>query len=254
MQTIRELAAQGKSIRTIVAETGIARNTVRKYLRGTPVAAPRPRRTSKPDPFKDQIRRWISEDHLLNCQTMLERLEAQGYTGSISILKDFVQPLRPARPGRQPVRRYETKPGEQMQVDWGEFVFEQDGQIRKLYGFTAVLSYSRMRFVCFSKRCDTSSLIRGLLRPVSTLRTADCHSDRPDEERARADGRQDPAMEQPVCRLPERYRGDGAGLSGLHPTDQRQDRAQHRRGQAELLARRAVYRSGRPQPASAAVV
>jgi len=164
VHTIRELAAQGKSIRTIVAETGIARNTVRKYLRGTPQAAPRPRRQSKLDPFKNQIRTWITEDHLLNCETMLERLQAQGYTGAISILKDFVQPLRPPRPTRQAVRRYETKPGEQMQIDWGEFLYEQDGQIHKLYGFTAVLSYSRMRFVCFTKRCDTSSLIRCLMQ------------------------------------------------------------------------------------------
>jgi transposase len=115
------------------------------------------------EPFKDQIRHWISEDRLLNCETMLERLRAQGYTGAVSILKDFVQPLRPPRPGRQPVRRYETKPGDQMQVDWGEFLYEQDGQIRKLYGLTAVLSYSRMRFVTFTKRCDTPSLMRSML-------------------------------------------------------------------------------------------
>jgi transposase len=163
VHTIRELAAQGKSIRTIVAETGIARNTVRKYLRGCPQAAPRPLRPSKLDPFKDQIRAWISQDRLLNCETMLERLLPLGYTGSISILKDFVQPLRPPRPSRQPVRRYETKPGEQLQIDWGEFVYEQQGQIHKLYGFTAVLSYSRMRFVYFTKRCDTASLIRCLM-------------------------------------------------------------------------------------------
>jgi transposase len=163
VQTIRELAAQGKSIRSIVAETGIARNTMRKYLRGTSVAAPRPRRTSKLDPFKNQIRRWISEDRLLNCETMLERLQAQGYRGSITILKDFVQPLRPPRRGHPPVRRYETKAGEQMQLDWGEFLFEHQGHFRKLYGFTAVLSYSRMRFVCFTKRCDTASLIRCML-------------------------------------------------------------------------------------------
>jgi hypothetical protein len=50
-----------------------------------------------------------------------------------------------------------------MQVDWGEFLFEQQGQFHKLYGFTAVLSYSRMRFVCFSKRCDTPSLIRCMM-------------------------------------------------------------------------------------------
>ena len=161
--TLRELAAQGQSIRTIAAQTGIARNTVRKYLRGTPEAAPRPCRTSKLDRFKDQIRQWIVENRLLNCETMLERLKAQGYTGSRSILKAFVQPLRPPRPSRQPVRRYETKPGEQMQIDWGEFLFEQQGQIHKLYGFTAVLSYSRMRFVTFTKRCDTPSLIRCLM-------------------------------------------------------------------------------------------
>ena len=32
VHTIRELAAQGKSIRTIVAQTGIARNTVRNHI------------------------------------------------------------------------------------------------------------------------------------------------------------------------------------------------------------------------------
>lgn len=163
VHTIRDLAAQGHSIRAIAAQTGIARNTVRKYLRGTPEAAPRPRRTSKLDPFRDQIRRWVLEDRLLNCQTILERLQQQGYTGRISILKDVVQPLRPPRPARRPIRRYETKPGEQLQIDWGEFLYEQDGQIRKLYGFTAVLSYSRMRFVVFTKRCDTPSLIRGFM-------------------------------------------------------------------------------------------
>lgn len=164
VQTIRELLTQGKSIRAIAEETGIARNTVRKYLRGTPTAAPRPRRTTKLDPFKDQIRAWVSDDRLLNCQTMLERLQAQGYTGSISILKDFVQPLRPPRRGQPPVRRFETKPGEQAQFDWGEFLYEVDGQIRKLYGCTVVLSYSRMRFVVFTKRCDTPSLIRALMQ------------------------------------------------------------------------------------------
>jgi transposase len=111
VQTIRELAAQGQSIRAIAAQTGIARNTVRKYLRGTPEAAPRPRRTSKLDSFHDQIRRWVLEDRLLNCQTILERIQQQGYTGRISILKDFVQPLRPPRSARRPGRRYETKPG-----------------------------------------------------------------------------------------------------------------------------------------------
>jgi transposase len=159
VHAIRELAAQGQSIHAIAREAGIARNTVRKYLRSVPPsAAARPKRLSKLDPFKDQIRRWVHEDHLLNCVTMLERLRPLGYTGQISILKAFVHSLRPPKAGQHPVRRYETKPGEQMQFDWGEFVYVQDGRRQKLYGFTAVLSYSRMRFVCFTKRCDTPTL------------------------------------------------------------------------------------------------
>ena len=37
-----------------------------------------------------------------------------------------------------------------------EFRYELEGVPKKLYGFTAVLSYSRMRYVTFVKRCDTN--------------------------------------------------------------------------------------------------
>ena len=50
---IHELAIQGKSIQDISIELGIARNTVRKYLRHPELAAmphPRPNRRSKLDP------------------------------------------------------------------------------------------------------------------------------------------------------------------------------------------------------------
>jgi transposase len=159
VHTIRELAHQGYSIHAIAQQTGLARNTVRKYLRGAPMAAQRPKRPSKLDPFKDQIHRWVEQDHLLNCVTMLQRLRPLGYTGGITILKDFVQALRPPKAGHYPVRRYETQPGEQMQIDWGEFLYEEAGRRHKVYGFIAILSYSRMRFVCFIKRCDTTALI-----------------------------------------------------------------------------------------------
>ena len=157
---IRELSSQGHSIHSIAREVGLSRNTVRRYLRGTPVAAARPPRPSKLDAYKDQIRRWVREDHLFNCIVMLERLRPLGYTGGHTIIKDFVRELRPPRAGHHPVRRYETKPGEQMQIDWGEFHYEEQGQGRKVFGFAAVLSYSRMRFVVFTKRCDVSTLMR----------------------------------------------------------------------------------------------
>ena len=159
VNTLRELATEGQSIRQISKHLGLSRNTVRKYLRSSPVAAVRPDRTSKLDPYKEQVRRWVLKDRLLNCVTMLERLQLMGYTGGLTILKDFVRPLRPPKGGRRPVQRYETAPGEQMQIDWGTFMYISDGVRRKIYGMTAVLSYSRMRYVLFSKRCDTASLI-----------------------------------------------------------------------------------------------
>jgi transposase len=163
IHTIHEMQIQGKSIREIARTLGIARNTVRRYLRGKPEAVPRPKRGSVLDPYKAQIRRWVQEDHLYNCETLLPRLQEQGYTGSLSTLKAFVHGLRPPKAGHAPVLRYETKPGEQMQYDWGEFHFEKDGKDQKLYGFAAVLSYSRMRFITFAKRCDTATMIRCML-------------------------------------------------------------------------------------------
>src|SRR5258706_601854 len=165
--TIHELLARGKSIRTIAATLELSRNTVRKYLHGTaaPEASPRSRRKrgSKLDAFKAQIEQWIKEEHLYNCATMLPRLRSMGYTGSGTLLRGFVNDLRPPTQGHHPVRRYETEPGEQLQFDWAEFRYEREGVPKKLYGFTAVLSYSRMRYVTFVKRCDAATLIRCLM-------------------------------------------------------------------------------------------
>ena len=165
VNTIHDLHLQGKSVQEIATDLKISRTTVRKYLKHPEavIRQPRPPRPSKLDPFKDQIQQWVTEDHCTNCEVMLTRLREMGYTGGISILKAFVHPLRPAVAGQAPVQRYETKPGEQVQFDWGEFVYEQDGTVHKFYGFVAILCYSRMRFVTFVKRCDTATLIRCLM-------------------------------------------------------------------------------------------
>ena len=78
MHTIHELAAQGLSLHAIARQLGLARNTVRKYVRGAAVPAARPTKPRKLDPFKAQIRRWVQEDHLLNCVTMRDRLRPLG--------------------------------------------------------------------------------------------------------------------------------------------------------------------------------
>ena len=136
---------------------------MRKYLAGSPPARARRRKPSKLDPYAPQIRRWVEQDHLYNCVSMLERLRPLGYRGGLSQLKAFVRPLRPARAGKRAVLRYETKPGEQLQFDWGEFTYEENGALHKVFGLLAILSYSRMRYACFTKRTDAPTLIRCLM-------------------------------------------------------------------------------------------
>jgi len=163
--TIHNLQVEGKTVQEIAQELSISRTTVRKYLKHPEavIRKPRPPRPSKLDPYKEQIKKWVTEDHCTNCEVIFQRLRQLGYRGGISILKEYVHPLRPAVAGHAPVQRYESKPGEQVQFDWGEFMYEHEGQMRKFYGFTAILGYSRMRFVTFVKRCDTPTLIRCLM-------------------------------------------------------------------------------------------
>ena len=42
-------------------------------------------------------------------------------------------------------------------------IYEHEGKTHKFYGFTAILGYSRMRFVTEVSRCDTPTLIRCLM-------------------------------------------------------------------------------------------
>ena len=74
MHQIHDLALQGTPITEIARRLQISRPTVRKYLEGTPRAQARRRKPTKLDPYHEQIQRWIEQDHLYNCVSMLERL------------------------------------------------------------------------------------------------------------------------------------------------------------------------------------
>jgi transposase len=126
--------AAGASVRTIARTLGIARNSVRKYLRApeVPKPPPRPQRGSKLDPYSDYLHEQLARG-VDNCVVLLRELRAQGYDGSYTLLKSFVQPLRRRR---QPVAtmRFETTPGDQAQVDWGTFRYQTaDGSTKTIY-------------------------------------------------------------------------------------------------------------------------
>lgn len=97
---------------------------------------------------------------IFNCVAMLERLREKGYDGGITILKEYVSSHRPPK-SSPAVRRYETLPGKQAQMDWGiAHYIDEDGEIHKVPAFVMILSNSRIKYVEFTKRCDQYSLLR----------------------------------------------------------------------------------------------
>lgn len=158
---IRDLYAQGLSIKAISKKTGFDRKTVRKYLNITSVPEPekRAKKSSKLDEYKDYITTKLHEGPY-TASRLYREIQEMGFTGKYTIVKDFIRKVRPEY-GVVAVLRYETKPGVQSQVDWSEFGrIEIDGKTKKLYCFNMILGYSRMRYIEFTLNIDVTTLIK----------------------------------------------------------------------------------------------
>lgn len=146
MQEINELKRKGLSIQAISELTGYDRKTIRKYLvtpTGRPVYGPRPAVASKLEPFKPFLRERLQAG-VWNARVLLRELRSRNYAGSYTILTDWLRPQR-QEARVVAVRRFETPPGKQAQVDWGHLgSLSEAGEERKLWGFTITLGYSRV--------------------------------------------------------------------------------------------------------------
>lgn len=152
------LRKHGWSLRKIAAAVGCAVNTVRKQVisPGYPRYVRRIPRVSKLDGFKDYLRErqdaacpaWIP------ATVLYREICEQGYRGGLSQLRAYLRTLKP-RLSEEPVIRFETAPGEQMQMDWVEFRKGRD----PLYAFCATLGYSRFSHVVFVTDMQVETLI-----------------------------------------------------------------------------------------------
>ena len=91
---------------------------------------------------------------------LLGEIQKQGYTGGVTILRDFLKPLR-KEGSVVAVRRFETPPGLQAQLDWGEMGHIETAEGRKtLYAFVFTLGHSRALFADFATDTKLATLIR----------------------------------------------------------------------------------------------
>ena len=142
------MARRGIPVREIARELGCSRNTVKRYLRDAQASryGPRQPRPVKLDRFKEYLRERVeaAKPHWIPAVVLLREIHDLGYAGGLTQLKMFINPLKLVE--HEPVVRFETPPGEQMQADFT--VVRRGGD--PLLAFVATLGYSRASFVRFT--------------------------------------------------------------------------------------------------------
>ena len=168
---IHRLRNEGYPKKQVARKLGLTRKTVRKYL-AHPEGSIKKRasRVSKLGPYKDMIDQFLEKDPEVKAPVILQHLQASGFEGKITILRDYLQKKRGRTKKRQPFIRFESPPGKQMQIDWGHFgSLTYDDTPRKLYALVLVESFSRMLYVHFTHSQKQAALHQGLLQGFTYL-------------------------------------------------------------------------------------
>jgi transposase len=150
------------SVRSIAQRLGLHRRSVQRVIdrRSVRLVAQVPVRASILDTYKEEIRDLMRRDPTIGSPALLNYLRPRGYTGGITVVKEYlrVQRLALVRP-REAYLRLEFGAGEVAQVDWGEFgdVF---GDGIKIHCFAMVLCYSRYIYIEFTRSEKFEEFIR----------------------------------------------------------------------------------------------
>jgi len=160
MFMIKDLRSKGMYIKDIAKLTGRDPKTIRKYISAQelPKYKEKSKQESKLDPYKTHILNRMQEG-CVNAMVILEEIQGMGYTGRATILREFMKPHREKSLAKASIR-YETPPGKQAQVDWGEFTLEDEsGKLKKIHGFVMVMGYSRKMYLEFTEDEKIDTLI-----------------------------------------------------------------------------------------------
>lgn len=158
------LSALGWGTKRIAAEFGCSRNTVKRYVAAQGWSAyRRPRRAGK----LAGLETWLAErfqQHRGNADVVRQDLEREhGLTVSLRTIERAVAPLRQAlRAEARATVRFETPPGRQLQIDFGERRVQIGGEAVRVYLFVATLGYSRRCYVQAFRHARQSAWFDGM--------------------------------------------------------------------------------------------
>lgn len=162
---IHRLNDEGYKKRKIARLLGIGRNTVGRYLKDPDrVFRKQSNRISKLDPFKDSIKEYLEKDSEVSAMVIWDKIKEKGYVGGKTILVNYLRQIRGTIKAKKAFIRYESDPGQQIQVDWGHFgSIDYEGTKRKLYALLVIESYSRMLYVEYTHSQRQEALHGALL-------------------------------------------------------------------------------------------
>ena len=145
VSAMQRLKALGWGSKRIAAELGCGRNTVRRWLaEGDWRACATASRLKKLDGLSD----WLAERfrrHAGNGDVVRQELASEkGLVVSLRTVERATAPLRPElAAAARATLWFETHPGAQLQIDFGERRVEIGGVAVKVFFFVATLGYSR---------------------------------------------------------------------------------------------------------------
>lgn len=158
----------GESIRVIARALGISRGAVVRVLARVQTQRERPapplprphRHGSCLDEHEPFLKELLARYPHLTAARALQELQARGFQGHYTIVRERLRRLRP-RPTPPPVTRFETGLGEQAQMDHGvyDLDFSREGR-RRVYLFSYLLSYSRRQYLHWGEGMDLTTTMR----------------------------------------------------------------------------------------------
>lgn len=157
---IHSLRREGYSFRAIAKKLGIHRDTVKRHLEAKtlPQYHTEKNRTSILDPFRQLIEDYLREDNY-QATWIFDRLKQLNFTGSYETVRDYVRTIKDQQT-RLAYIRFETEPGKQAQVDFGDYqIQEPDGSSTTVYAFSLVLGFSRANYVEYVRQCTLESFL-----------------------------------------------------------------------------------------------
>jgi transposase len=168
---VKAMAADGVGQREIARRLGINRRTVKRMLDAAePPSYSRAPTGSMLDPLEPVLGRLIEDFEGIKAPRVTEILrDEHGYTGSVDLVRKRLAQLRPK--SERAAQKTGYRPGQVLQVDWGEMPTRPKiaGRERRVYALVFSLPFSGAATAHFTFEMTIESFLEGHVRAFDWL-------------------------------------------------------------------------------------